>query len=898
MERSMPMRYYFLFFIFIACNLFGQVIQPGKEKQKLADKEMLLLETVNLAEKQETANQQGFDVHYYALDLLPDPFTRTLTGSVVIHAEVTAELLDHVELNFWDGMTIKNISAGKQAGSPLKFSATNDLLTVDLDRPYAKSETFSLTIHYTGQPQNAPYGSFDFGTHNNQPMIWTLSQPFGARAWWPCKDIPSDKADSVDIRVTVPNQLIVVSNGMLTQKITDQELVSYEWQERYPIATYLVFIAIHPFTVYHDEYLYDQAAEPMPINFYLYEENYEKLFSLNAKTKDMISYFASLFGEYPFVKEKYAHVDFLGGGAMEHQTCSCFSFWDEWVVAHELAHQWWGDMITCSSFHHIWLNEGFASYSEALWYEHLNGPGTASVYQMSENLYLGPGTVYVEDPENENIFNLGLSYSKASWVLHMLRHVVGEDIFFRILKAYNHSDHKYDSATTEQFQAICEQVSGMNLEKFFHQWIYEEGYPSFTASWQAGLNGGQYDLSLQIKQKQKNYIFWMPLDIIIKTAAGAKKFIVTDSLDIQDFKFSLDEKPLSVEIDPDNWVLKTVQEELVNPTFDKGILLVNGVNFDVYGEEIISAYEDKAFWGNFKISFWDCFPAPAGGYPQILPAPIGHGPVPVDILSQFATVIWIGNNFQGDINAWFNTSIFSYLEAGGNLLLLTRLGQEFIDETLRSYLGIIWAEQPSNTLINCVTRHADLNSMPLTGLQSLNAVFEEKFAGSESCLLFSDTSAFAKPRGLGVWKKPLQGGTYKQNGGQFVFISGRPYRYDHKQLQTNISVILKNIFNEKTVSDLDESTHGQSPRRFDLKQNYPNPFNPRTTINYELPSTNYVELKIHDILGQEVATLVAGPQTAGKYQVNWDAHAFASGIYYYRLQVGDFIRTKKLVLIK
>jgi len=892
------MRYYFLVFIFLALNLFGQIVRPAKGKQNLAEREKIVQENKSLAEKQETTNQQAFDVHYYGLDLLPDPFTHTLTGSVEIRADVTGELLDHVELNFWDGMTVKNISPGKKAGSPLGFSALNDLLTVNLDRSYMKGESFSFTIYYTGQPQNSPYGSFDFGTHNNQPMIWTLSQPFGARAWWPCKDVPSDKADSVDIRVTVPSQLIVASNGTLAQKITDQEVVSYRWQERYPISTYLVFIAIHPFTVTYDDYIYDQAAATMPIHFYLFEENNEKLFSLNAKTKDMISHFSSLFGEYPFVKEKYGHADFLGGGAMEHQTCSCFSFWDEWVVAHELAHQWWGNMITCSSFHHIWLNEGFASYSEALWYEHLNGPGTASAYQMTENLYLGPGTVYVEDPENENIFNLGLSYSKSSWVLHMLRHVVGEDIFFKILKAYHDSDSRYNSATTEQFQAICEQVSGMNLEKFFHQWIYEEGYPAYTVFWQADLNSGHYDLTMQIKQKQTNYIFWMPLDISVKTATGVKKFSVTDSLALQEFKFSLQEEPLTVEIDPDNWVLKTVQEELVNPAFNKGILLVNGVNFDVYGEEIVSAYKDKAFWGDFQIAFWDCFPAPADGYPQVLPAPIGHGAVPVDILSQFTTVIWIGNNFQGDLNAWYNTSIFSYLEAGGNLLLLTRLGQEYLDETMRSYLGITWAEQASNTIINCVARYEDFTSMSITGLQSLNAVFEEELTGNESYLLFSDTSAFAQARGLGVWKKPLQGGKYKQNGGQFAFISGRPYRFEHNQLQTNISIILKNLFNEKAVSDVYDSSSGHSPQRFNLKQNYPNPFNPRTTIKYELPAADYVELKIHDILGKEVVTLVDGPQIAGKYNVNWDAHAFASGIYYYRLRAGDFIQTRKLVLLK
>jgi aminopeptidase N len=208
-------------------------------------------------------------------------------------------------------------------------------------------------------------------------------------------------------------------------------------------------------------------------------------------------------------------------------------------------------------------------YSEALWYEYLNGPGSASVYQMSANLYLGPGTVYVEDPENETIFHLGLSYSKGSWVLHMLRHLVGDDTFFKILKSYYSSKHQYASATTEEFQAICEEVSGIDLDRFFHQWIYEEGYPLYDISWEFSENAGKYDILLKIEQRQTNTIFWMPLDVTIITAEGEINLVVIDSLVTQIFNLSVDSKPAEIRIDRDNWVLKTLQEKLINPTFSE-----------------------------------------------------------------------------------------------------------------------------------------------------------------------------------------------------------------------------------------------------------------------------------------------------------------------------------------
>jgi hypothetical protein len=894
----------FLVFIFLSFFInnvvFSQLpLVDSSFRDHLTSNKYELYQKVIRVENQITANQKEYDITYYSLDLKPNPETLILSGGVKVAGKIVGTSLDHIELNFWTGMNVLDVHMSESPDNQLYYSHSDDILSITLDKEYLQGEEFRIYIGYNGQPQNSPYRSFDFGIKNGEPMIWTLSQPYGARAWWPCKDVTSDKADSVDIKVTVPGDLIVASNGLLKDKFTIESETTYWWHEQYPIVPYLISLAIHPYTIYYDDYLYNDQTDTMKIHFYVFPENYEETISLNVQIKDMIRLFADLFGEYPFIEEKYGHADFLGSGAMEHQTCSSFGFWNQWVFAHELAHQWWGDLITCKSFHHIWLNEGFATYCEALWYESLNGPGSASYYQMTTNLYLGEGTIYVEDPQNDNIFDGGLSYNKGSWVLHMLRHVVGDTQFFEILQTYYASEaHKYGTVTTEEFRTLCEQISDINLEKFFHQWIYEESYPLYTVDWNWLQNGPNYDIQLQIRQVQENHLFWMPIDVTVTTNDGEFTFVVQDSLAIQNFQISVTSEPLSLEIDKYNWILKSVQEVVVNPTFDNGILLVNGVNFDVYDTSIREAYESRAFWGDFPISFWDCFNPPEASYPSKLPEPRGHGRVPSEVLGEYSTVIWIGNNYQGDLGAWYQSSILPYLKAGGNLLLLTRHGQDFIDEDMRNYLGIHWAENTTNTIGNCISDYSGLINMGFTDIQSLNAVFDTKFSDEKSVLLFKETTTFSEERALGVWKKPDLGGIYRSDGGQFVFISGRPYRFMSNELRSNVEFILENFFGESKIVGIDDQIGKMDPEKYELNQNYPNPFNPRTIINYELPTTNKVDLSIYNVLGQKVVILVSKKQKAGHYEVEWNVSGFASGVYYYMIKAGDFKDVKKMILLK
>ncbi|UCE19714.1 MAG: peptidase M1 [Gemmatimonadota bacterium] len=501
----------------------------------------------------QTVNQEQYDVRYYNIDLSVDPDLRRLAGTVQMRAEVVGDPIDHIEVDLLNNMTVSQITL---SGTPTSFTHQHDLLDIDLERSYATGESVGIVIDYEGNPATSGLGSFGFDLHAGRPMIWSLSEPFGARNWWPCKDQPSDKADSVDIRVTVPEGMIVASNGVLREVTDNGDTETYWWHESYPITTYLVSVAIYEYATYSDYYKYS-PTDSMEIQFYVFPDHLENLRSTYAKTKDMLAIFSDLFGPYPFLDEKYGQAEFIFGGGMEHQTCTSLGGWSEALIAHELAHQWWGDMITCRDFHHIWLNEGFATYSEALYWEQVHGK-EAYFEDMNRNRYFGEGTIYVPDLTNIwRIFDGGLSYNKGSWVLHMLRHVVGDPVFFDILRAYYDSQYQHGTAVTEDFQSLCEAVSGMELGWFFQEWIYGEFYPEYDYSWTMVEQSGGYSVDLTIEQVQTNTApFTMPVDVTFITQFGEETFVIFDSLQTQTFELILSSKPIVALLDVDGWILK------------------------------------------------------------------------------------------------------------------------------------------------------------------------------------------------------------------------------------------------------------------------------------------------------------------------------------------------------
>jgi hypothetical protein len=279
---------------------------------------------------------------------------------------------------------------------------------------------------------------------------------------------------------------------------------------------------------------------------------------------EAIGIFADNFGEYPFINEKYGHANFNWGGAMEHQTMSSMSGVSGFgwaITVHELAHQWWGDMITCGSWHDIWLNEGWASYAEALYYLEVMGWSHYRSY-MNNMAYRGGGTIYVEDTTDVwSIFDGNLSYDKGAWVVHMLRGVLGEEAFFDGVDAYYHSAHQYGSATTEDFKNVFEAATGVELDWFFDEWIYGTYVPHYRYSYgSVPSDTGGYDVFVMVRQIQTTnpQVFHMPLDIVVNFGPGDNDTVVCPIASRRElFKFNYPDDITSVDLDPADWVLKS-----------------------------------------------------------------------------------------------------------------------------------------------------------------------------------------------------------------------------------------------------------------------------------------------------------------------------------------------------
>ena len=512
------------------------------------------------------------DVTYYGLDLRLTHTPNSLRGAATITLKSTTTGLTSFFLDLnsttattGEGLHVDSVKVGNQK---VVYQHTQNKLTITPPQPLANGQSLTLTVFYQGVPNSSAQGSFRFGRHENntEPSIWSLSEPYGAPDWFPCKDTPADKADSSAVRITAPARFVSVSNGKLVSMTDNSDGTrTYHWKNSYPIAQYLISIAMSNYEQFDTPFTY--GAQTMPVTHYIYPEILPQVRSNLSLTPIMLSLFTDRFGPYPFLREKYGHAQFGEGGGMEHQTISSMvvGALNPTTIAHELAHQWFGDKITCRDWQNIWLNEGFASYAEAVYTESVGGQ---SGYQSYMNNFMSRarsalGSVYVQDISNSNnIFNPSRSYAKGAAVLHMLRGIVGDSTFFRALKTYAATPTlAYQSAVTEDFQAVAQQVSGKDLAYFFKQWIYGEGYPTYKAT----LSGGASTTNVMVRLEQRNATasnpssFTMPMQIKVQSATGDTTVTVFN--DRADQTFSLPTKGFvtNVIIDPNNWILKATE---------------------------------------------------------------------------------------------------------------------------------------------------------------------------------------------------------------------------------------------------------------------------------------------------------------------------------------------------
>jgi hypothetical protein len=506
--------------------------------------------------------QTNYDVLFYDIYIRVDDTNEIIYGRVTFVAQATIDGVSEVQVNFHDSMSVDSIVS--PAGT-LTYTRANNVVTVTLDSAYNTGQQFRFDFFYHGHPIEGGLQAFAFDVRLGKKVIATLSEPYFAQTWWPCKDRMDDKADSFHIAIEVDTLFYVGSNGTLDSIVYNGGTTNtFYYSVHYPMTTYLFSLAISDYTVWYDEWVYNNGQDTMPIVNACYPDLLADAQAGWGITSQALTIFSDLFGLYPFVNEKYGHANFEWGGAMEHQTMSSmvgswFGFYEP-VVVHEMAHQWWGDMITCKSWGHIWLNEGWASYAEAWYYLEKDG-WTAYHNYMNSMDYSGGGTIYVSDTTDPwNIFS-SIVYDKGAWVLHMLRGVLGDSLFIEGVRAYYGSQYQYGAATTEDFRDVIENTTGVELDWFFDQWIYGEYRPKYQwAYWQEPSDTGGYDVFLHLEQAQTTnpQVFTMPIDFYVKLDNGFEDTL-TIWFDQRSaiFKLNFPSSVTTMKLDPAGWILKT-----------------------------------------------------------------------------------------------------------------------------------------------------------------------------------------------------------------------------------------------------------------------------------------------------------------------------------------------------
>jgi hypothetical protein len=527
-----------------------------------------------------------YDVTYYKLELrITTAPTKYLYGKITMNAKSLVDNLDSISLDLRNNMIIDSLKVG---GTNKTYTQGDLSFGFHLDKTYNQGEVFTTETYYEGYPNGTGFGSFVFSSHSGSPWVWSLSEPYGAKDWWPCKDHPRDKADSADIIVTVDSTLRVGSNGLLVSVTHQDSTATYWWHESYPIASYLISVAAANYKQFTSWYNY-ASSDSMPVLNYVLPEHYNSATANLPRIVDAIGIFSNLYGLYPFIREKYGHSEFGWGGAMEHQTMTSTTTFDENTIVHELAHQWFGDRITCRTWSDIWLNEGFATYNEAIYRDRQYG-GAAYSGKMTSIMYsalnaIGP--IHVIDTSNVGyLFSSALVYNKGAAFLHMLRHIVGDSAFFKGMYNYaNDSTLVFNTASTDDFKRNMEAASGKDLTYLFDEWIYGENYPMYSFTWSVQPESTAFLVHLNVVQKTETtnpVVYAMPLDMTFAAAGFDTVVTVWNDSTVHHYSISLPFAPTAVKLDSANWVLKQLFKPLISmkSSVDFGTVTINTSKID------------------------------------------------------------------------------------------------------------------------------------------------------------------------------------------------------------------------------------------------------------------------------------------------------------------------------
>lgn len=521
-----------------------------------------LLVTASNLIAQSVIPQDNYDVKSYFLDIKIDNISTNIAGANDILVQVLTPS-DSVVFDMGNQLMVSNVEVN---GVAVNYKHEFERLSVFTS--FLVDSLYVIRVEYSGNGDEKEnegalynksylyYGSFTY----------SLTEPYSSKYWYPCKQVLTDKADSIFVYVTIPKGLKVGSNGILKNVVElNEELVQFQWESHYPTAFYLISVAVGEYIDYTFEAKVTGIEAPIPVVNYLY--NSTEYIEAQKKDIDTTSHLLELFSElfipYPFAAEKYGHCIVPLGGGMEHQTMTTLGSFNFGLVAHELAHQWFGNYVTCETWNDIWINEGFASYSEYLAYE-FSGDLDAALSFMDYAQSLARASelsIYVPDDELESssrIFDYKSTYKKGAAIIHMLRYEIDNDeLFFQVLKDFL-TKNAFGNAGVDDLQNILFEVCGERFDQFFDQWYYGKGYPVFKINWHQKNDVLSLSIEQLTTQPESTPFFETSLDLrlIYPTGDTLVKVQIEDNFD--HYEVTIDKPVYSINVDPNNILLKAV----------------------------------------------------------------------------------------------------------------------------------------------------------------------------------------------------------------------------------------------------------------------------------------------------------------------------------------------------
>ncbi len=471
---------------------------------------------------------------YYRLEMNLNPNQLDYSGKTTMHFTTTSDL-NQIKINAQPNLSIASITY--HSNTITDFSRAENVLTIQLPETIPNNQLDSITISFSGEANSTSNG-LKRGFHEEVPVMETISEPWHGSSWWVCKDDLIDKVEKLDVYITHPTEFKVASNGLLKSVTAIGNGNSKtHWQHNYPITTYLVAIAVTNYAEYNNSVTINGTN--VPIVNYLYPETLSNWTASLDQVPSYIEFLSEKWGDYPYKQEKYGHAQWNRGGGMEHATMSFMGNFNFGLVGHELAHQWFGDQVTCGTWHDIWLNEGFAEYGDGLLTQNVYGDNEFSNWKeynigliTAENF----GSVYNPEAENQSrIFNYRLTYAKGSMAVHLIRYILNDDeLFFQSCRDFlNNPEFTYNYAVTEDLKMSLENSTGMNWDDYFADWIYGEGHPIFDVKVHKISNSNQVTVTFNQTTSHNSVSFFQtPFEIEFRGGNGestTRRFNLTEN---------------------------------------------------------------------------------------------------------------------------------------------------------------------------------------------------------------------------------------------------------------------------------------------------------------------------------------------------------------------------------